>query len=225
MVKYPPNLKNKISYNDLDIDHGRIGNMKKDDIEYIVIHHSGVEIDQSAQTIHDFHVNEKGWAGIGYHFWVRYKGLIEKGRPLSKLTPGAHVKGYNYSSIGICAAGNFNEVEPTNRQEQFISLVEITAFLKSLFPGTKIIKHSDKSDTNCPGLKFPWDYFLEQVERQENDSNNIDVPDWKLTGLEYLQDEGLADIDYWIGRINEPMPVWASMILDYRIYKKLKEGE
>lgn len=45
----------------------------------------------------------RGWSDVGYHFVIRRDGLIEVGRELSKT--GAHVKGHNTGSIGICLVG------------------------------------------------------------------------------------------------------------------------
>ena len=56
-------------------------------IEGIVLHHSGVLVLQSVEAIHLYHKN-KGWAGIGYHYYVRKDGSVYKGRP--EEYAGAH---------------------------------------------------------------------------------------------------------------------------------------
>lgn len=61
----------------------------------------------------------RGFKDVGYHFFIQYNGTIQKGRPLdedSEIEPfevGAHVKGHNLNSIGICLHGR-NEF--TNNQ-------------------------------------------------------------------------------------------------------------
>lgn len=40
-------------------------------IKRIILHHSGVTVLQSVETIHNYHKNSNGWAGIGYHFYIR----------------------------------------------------------------------------------------------------------------------------------------------------------
>jgi N-acetylmuramoyl-L-alanine amidase len=45
----------------------------------------------------------RGWKGIGYHFVVDRNGDIAKGRDLN--TVGAHVKGHNTGTIGVCLVG------------------------------------------------------------------------------------------------------------------------
>ncbi len=58
---------------------------------------------------------QRGWDGIGYHYVItngvlvgdeyrpRYDGLIQEGRPLN--VAGAHCKGHNAHSVGICLIG------------------------------------------------------------------------------------------------------------------------
>jgi len=56
-----------------------------------------------------------GWADTGYHFIITRDGKIHPARPIER--PGAHAKGFNKSSIGICLTGDKEFTE-----EQFKSL-------------------------------------------------------------------------------------------------------
>lgn len=56
----------------------------------------------TAETIDRWH-KERGWAGIGYHFFIRKDGTIQAGRDLEKV-PAAQ-KGRNTGSIAICVHG------------------------------------------------------------------------------------------------------------------------
>jgi N-acetylmuramoyl-L-alanine amidase len=56
----------------------------------------------SVEVINRWHL-ERGWTGIGYHYFIRKDGKIENGRNLEK-TPAAQ-KGYNTGSIAICLHG------------------------------------------------------------------------------------------------------------------------
>ena len=73
-------------------------------ITHIVLHCSATRSGQNIgrKEIHDWHV-ERGFAEIGYHFVVRRTGRIETGRDIAKK--GAHAKGFNSASIGICVVG------------------------------------------------------------------------------------------------------------------------
>lgn len=48
-----------------------------------------------------------GWRDIGYHFYVERDGSIHYGRPLSSV--GAHVRGHNTDSVGICYEGGLDK--------------------------------------------------------------------------------------------------------------------
>ena len=55
------------------------------------------------ETIRKWHVEGRGWSDIGYHFYIDLEGNIFKGRDIARM--GAHCKGYNRNSIGICYCG------------------------------------------------------------------------------------------------------------------------
>ena len=75
------------------------------EINRIILHCSATPEGEhiSTETIRDWHVNKRGWSDIGYHFVVLLDGTIEAGRPLDRV--GAHTKGHNEDSIGICIVG------------------------------------------------------------------------------------------------------------------------
>ena len=66
-------------------------------IKRIILHNSGVTVLQSVETIHNYHKITNGWAGIGYHFYVRKDGKIYEGRPVEYV--GAHATNNNSDSI------------------------------------------------------------------------------------------------------------------------------
>lgn len=72
-------IETNLKFNAMDI---------RNKTEQIVLHHSGVTVLQSVETIHNYHKNTNGWSGIGYHFYVRKDGKIYRGRP--ENTVGAH---------------------------------------------------------------------------------------------------------------------------------------
>ena len=74
------------------------------EINKIIIHCSATREgeDISASTIDKWH-KKRGWKGIGYHFVIRLNGLIETGRMIDEC--GAHTKGENCTSIGVCYIG------------------------------------------------------------------------------------------------------------------------
>ncbi len=86
--------------------------------DYIVIHTAahgshGIDFDTTAAEIDSWH-RANGWLGIGYHFVVRKNGAVEKGRSL--WLAGAHAKGLNSRSIGICCSGH-GDISPLTMQQ------------------------------------------------------------------------------------------------------------
>ena len=58
-----------------------------------------------------------GWIGCGYHYVIPTDGTVEPGRP-EEMT-GAHCKGHNRHSIGVCYIGGLSpKVEPTNTRPE-----------------------------------------------------------------------------------------------------------
>jgi len=110
-------------------------------IDTIIVHHSGArDIDVSANQIRAYHINERGWDDIGYHYVIRRNGDVENGRSLSKI--GAHAKGRNKTSIGICLSGN------TATPKQLITLFNLC---KRLYKAIPEIKHIQRHHEACPG--------------------------------------------------------------------------
>ena len=76
-------------------------------IKYLVVHCSDTadNYDLSSIDIHKMHL-AFGWDGIGYHKVIKRDGMIENGRP--EFWIGAHVKGMNSQSLGVCLIGRNN---------------------------------------------------------------------------------------------------------------------
>lgn len=137
---------------------------KRSATEFIVLHHAAAS-KASATTIHNWHL-QRGWIGIGYHFYVRKDGSIYRGRP--EDTIGAHTEGYNSRSIGICAEGNF-EVE-TMPDAQKRAIIELLRELKKRYPNAQIKRHKDFAATACPGKNYPLNEIIQAVNKKEGDN-------------------------------------------------------
>lgn len=107
-------------------------------IDTIIIHHSDSS-DVSADTIRQWH-KARGWEDIGYHFIIRTSGSIETGRPIEKA--GAHAKGRNIHSIGICLTG-YDSFTP----KQSVSLENLIRYLIKKYPILSLERHHER----CPG--------------------------------------------------------------------------
>lgn len=117
---------------------------------YIILHHAAAS-SSSPEAIHEWHL-QQGWAGAGYNYLVRKDGTIYILRP--ENTVGAHCKGYNDVSVGVCCEGNF-EVEQMG-QTQKAALIELVCYLKKKYPDASIVEHKELAATACAGKNFPF---------------------------------------------------------------------
>jgi N-acetylmuramoyl-L-alanine amidase len=120
------------------------------EIKLLIIHCSDTpneHVDKvDARFIHNMHLGF-GWDGIGYHKIICRNGKIENGRP--EYWIGAHVKGKNEISLGVCLIGQDNFTK-----KQFKSLEIILKKWKLTYPNAKIIGHRESTITNktCPNF-------------------------------------------------------------------------
>ncbi len=144
----------------------------------IILHCSASSFGNAA-LISRWHVQERGWSGIGYHYvilngWITntvyhpdYNGHIETGRPLDNdpvvknSEVGAHVRGHNYKSVGICLIGNTGNFS----EEQLNSSLHLVNKLERQFQNIQILQHSDLDENKsfCAGLdmeKWKQNYEL-----------------------------------------------------------------
>ena len=122
------------------------------EIDAIVIHHSASSKDVSAVAIKKYHMEERGYSDVGYHFLIEENGQIVEGRPLDR--DGAHAHGHNKGSIGICVIGNFDEdfLSPP-QMLALTALIEHFCDLYSL-DNQYVFGHSELEGvdpTACPG--------------------------------------------------------------------------
>lgn len=136
-------------------------------IEGIVLHHSGVTVLQSVETIHNYHKN-KGWAGIGYHYYVRKDGSVYRGR--SENMAGSHCPGVNSTSIGICAEGDFEQEIMNDIQKK--AIVELIKDIKSRYNIKWIKGHREILSTDCPGANYPLQEIIDLANNNEINNNN-----------------------------------------------------
>ena len=90
------------------------------DINKIIIHCSATVEgrDYTVSDINIWHV-KRGFDCCGYHYVIYRDGTIATGRALEKI--GAHCKGYNKNSIGICYIGGldaYRRAKDTRTDEQ-----------------------------------------------------------------------------------------------------------
>ncbi|MCL2354864.1 MAG: peptidoglycan recognition protein family protein, partial [Oscillospiraceae bacterium] len=124
-------------------------------INRIIMHHTGMTVPQTVESIHNTHQNSNGWWGIGYHFYIRRNGNIYRGRPDNVI--GGHARGHNFDSLGIAFEGNFNLEQMTPQQRASGQL--LVAYLRDKYDIRTIQGHNEVNQTACPGRNFPWWIF------------------------------------------------------------------
>lgn len=124
-----------------------IKQLKPEDVKFIAIHCSATndKADIGANEIDRWH-RSRGFIKIGYHYVIRRDGTLEIGRPLTEI--GAHVEGFNSSSIGVCLVGGVDRsklMKPTNNftPTQMSNLAVLLKGLKKLYPAAEIKGHRD----------------------------------------------------------------------------------
>ncbi|MEN9763513.1 MAG: hypothetical protein RI906_3339 [Pseudomonadota bacterium] len=132
----------------------------------IIIHCAAVRPDwMSDQTtfakvseIRKWHVKDRGWSDIGYHFIIDRDGTVAEGREMEK--DGAHVQGRNKGTVGVCLIGGHGS-NATDKfadhytPEQDNALRKLLDDLQAKHPSiSKVSGHNDYTSAKaCPGFK------------------------------------------------------------------------
>jgi hypothetical protein len=121
------------------------------------------------EEIRRWHVEERGWADIGYHFVLDRNGVVCPGRPVEKA--GAHAKGHNKNSIGICIVGGFgsdanDKFEEHYTEKQRKALNTLLDSLTAEYSGAIIRGHNEVSSKACPGFNVK-DYLNDRSSLTE----------------------------------------------------------
>ena len=108
--------------------------------------------------IRRWHVQDRGWRDIGYHWIIDRDGTVKPGRPENQI--GAHVAGHNTGTLGVCLIGGHGSSERDQFSEHFtpaqnkalrtlIDLIETRATIK------RVSGHNQYAAKACPGFNVP----------------------------------------------------------------------
>lgn len=131
------------------------------EINEIIIHCSATKEGKefTVQDINRWHIRE-GYNGIGYHYVIYLDGTIAKGRSVDRI--GAHTKGHNEKSIGICYIGGLDkDAKPkdTRTKKQKDALKQLIGDLLAEYPTiTKISGHRQYAAKACPCFDAQKEY-------------------------------------------------------------------
>lgn len=122
-------------------------------ITEIIVHCSATRAGQevSKKEIDRWH-RARGFACIGYHWLVHLDGRVEAGR--SEWRVGAHCRGHNARSVGVCYIGGVladgHTPADTRTPAQKKALRSLVALLQHRYPGATVHGHCEFAAKACP---------------------------------------------------------------------------
>jgi hypothetical protein len=132
---------------------------------YLTIHHSAGPDTQTPEEIANYHVQSRGWGGIGYHFLIGKDGTVYYVGDLT--TARANVLNMNELVIGICLIGTFMngavppDVQLNSCHELCSQLLFRTPDLSGVNAWTDVVPHKQLNATECPG--DTWDIYKSKI--------------------------------------------------------------
>lgn len=133
------------------------------DINLIIVHCTATQEGQNCTVdqIRQWHIKDRHWSDIGYHYVIYLDGTIHNGRNVNQI--GSHCEGHNEHSIGVCYVGgceknNINKPKDTRTQAQKNALKDLLSELLALYPKAKIRGHRDFSSKACPSFDATSEY-------------------------------------------------------------------
>jgi len=126
-------------------------------INKIIVHCAATtpKMDIGVKEIRVWHVEERGWSDIGYHYVIRKNGTVEVGRPIQRI--GSHCRGQNSGSIGICYVGGHGGLDDRT-EEQKCSLIDLIMTLRHDHGDLTVHGHSEFSAKTCPNFDASAEY-------------------------------------------------------------------
>ena len=130
-------------------------------IDKLIVHCSATPEgkDFTVAQIRQWHL-ARGFSDIGYHYVVYRDGSVHAGRAESVV--GAHCKGQNARSIGICYIGGMTadnkRAKDTRTPEQKEALLRLLGELRSRYPDATIHSHRDFAAKACPCFDATEEY-------------------------------------------------------------------
>lgn len=112
----------------------------------------------------------RGWDGIGYHYVIKRNGTIEVGRDENEI--GAHARGYNTDSIGICLVGTLNFTS-----QQVASLVDLIIDVMNRYniDSTNLWGHYEVNpNKTCPNI--PGEILRKLIENELSSRKAYHLP-------------------------------------------------
>lgn len=126
------------------------------EVRGIILHHSATD-DGSARVFRSLHRAANGWVDVGYHYVIGNgtlsgDGEVEIGRP--EWAVGAHTRGHNDASLGVCLVGDLTKHPPTVPQADALRLLVTELLERYGLKPADVKQHRDMPGckTECPGM-------------------------------------------------------------------------
>lgn len=132
-------------------------------VETIFIHCSatrpdwllGRPLSEKVAEIRRWHVQQRKWSDIGYHYVIDRNGQIAQGR--AEHVPGAHVEGHNSGSIGVCLIGGHGSSANDAFEDHFttaqeVALRNLIEEISERMPIKRVRGHNEVANKACPGF-------------------------------------------------------------------------
>ena len=122
-------------------------------IDLIVIHCSATRSNRSYSVTQLIRDHARRFGFTGYHYYITRDGQTYQTRHENLV--GAHARGYNQHSLGVCYEGGLDErgkPADTRTPRQKRALLKLLKKLKAAHPGARILGHRDLPDVHkdCP---------------------------------------------------------------------------
>ena len=120
-------------------------------VKFIVVHCADTKSGQNVtkRDLHNWHVVERGWSAIGYHYFIKFNGSLHECR--EDHLQGAHCKAVNDCSLAICLEGGYKGENNFTRSQKKM-LRAILDHLKKQHPNAAIVGHNHFDDKACPSF-------------------------------------------------------------------------
>jgi hypothetical protein len=124
---------------------------KLDRITHLCIHHSATAGSISLENVAKYHVDDRGWPGIGYHFYVKPDGLVYQTNRMETIS--YQVSQNNDYSVGVCVSGDFTYAPPPDKQVEATARLVAWLMQELSVPEQNVMGHKEfpDNDTSCPG--------------------------------------------------------------------------
>lgn len=102
-----------------------------------------------------WHVSDRGWSDIGYHYLIDRDGTVATGRPMAR--DGAHAVGHNRGTIGIALFGGHGSAETDKFLDnytvaQWQALAKLLREIWDDFGPIPVRGHNEVAAKACPGF-------------------------------------------------------------------------